>query len=1381
MSRSASPSLKHRKSPPVKVFTLGRFALEVDGHPVRFGGKQPRKPLELVKALIAQGGDGVSVEQLCDSLWPDLEGDKAYNAFKSALSRLRKLIGHEALIHEGGRLTLAPETCWADALEFEELLAEASRALNGKNTEEALRQLEKALALYRGPFLDGEFEPVEILAARERLHGLFLRHVTQLGDALRQGGQAQKAIQLYQQGLDIDDVSEEICLHMMECLRREGRLGEAIAAFQRLQQALQTRIGTQPSPEAETLHRKLLAQHERQSPPEEEPIPPPDVGETPAPPGAEPAIAQGGERRNVTAVVFLLSGLTALGESRDPEETEKAIRSIREEVQGVVEEHGGVVNQFLRDEVVAFFGIPTAHEDDPLRAVRAARAVGAALDGAQGGPAGKGGLSMQAGIDTGLVVVKPGEEGSGRHAVTGTALTRAAELAAAARKTQLLISGETQRRVAPYFELKEISEGKTKKKNRGAPHFLVVDESVVQTRFEAAEMKGLTEFSGREPELVALRGCLDQALAGQGRFATVMGEAGIGKSRLLHEFRQGLDREQVNVLEGRCQSTGENTPYLPLIDALRQGLRLSDEDSPETLVEKVAANTLAIDPALEPNIPLYLHLLSIQDENYPLAENLKGEDLRAAIGQALGAIITQSALRQPLVFILEDWHWTDEASDTALRFLLGLVASVPLLLIVSLRPEYGRAWPNLSFHAHLVLQPLLGLQGIEIVRSAFGVEELPEALGEMIHGRTGGNPFFIEEMCNNLLEEGIVRIEGKKAILADQAAKVVLPGTVQAVIRSRLDRLDPQSRGVLQLAAVIGREFDLRILEQAHADPSSLLERLEGLKAQEILRQTRMLPDPVYQFNHVLTQEVVYETLLLQRRRDLHVKVGQVIEEMHAGHLNEHVEALADHMERGGIWDKAIQFHVDAGIKAKRNHFMKPALHHFDRAMEILQAHDPDIPWRLHYDLLFERKDVLGEYGRWPQAVEELGAAKEIADREGDQPLKIQTMFARAMGTFWAQLFTESMEELAELERLVSGDPEQMLGVAALQMFVSIMQENFSMGLVKEKETIDWLGQAPNSPHAAAALWFLGVNARWRGNHRKAVEIFEALLPMVEDKEGIERAARTLTHYCMALVEQGQNQHAISLMESLLDKGEKAGSIYSILRLTNTLGWAYQEIFNLDKAFEHNNQALTYAVELRGPRHDLLREIESFARLNLADIHLFQGNLDEAEEMLEITYQNANEPAYALARPRWKPRCLIALGELSLNRGNIKECERYLAELDSHGLTDLFPFTKIQVRAGHLKGALLKAKGEPEEAETELNLALRRAIGLDMPGVIWRSHRTLADFYGAENQDKKSRSHYRKALKVVQEIAGTLTEPKMKEQFLESKPILELTENAKGS
>ncbi|MCH7476577.1 MAG: AAA family ATPase [SAR324 cluster bacterium] len=851
-----------------------------------------------------------------------------------------------------------------------------------------------------------------------------------------------------------------------------------------------------------------------------------------------------------------------------------------------------------------------------------------------------------------------------------------------------------------------------------------------------------------------------------------MGEAGIGKSRLLHEFRHAIDGDQAGVLEGRCQASGENTPYLPFVNALRQEFQAGVKDLPEIQLRQSLAAIREIDSELEPYIPLYLHLLSIPTGDFPLAAHLTGEDLRAAIQEALGAVITLKTRRKPLVFILEDWHWADEASDATLKHLLGLVAKISLLLVITLRPEYVGGWPPLSSHTSLTLQPMPDKLAIEVVKSALGAGKLPERLGEMIRERTGGNPFFIEEMCTHLLEEGVVQIEDAQAVLARPNDELSLPDTVQAVIRSRLDRLDSASRGVLQWASVIGREFDREVLTRAmRSDPT---EKLEKLKKQEVIRQHRALPEPGYQFNHALTQQVVYQTLLLKRRAVLHRQVANAIEGLHADQLNEQVEALAGHFELGEVWEKAFGYHLQAGKKAKRNHLMKTALHHLDRAKNILDDREPDIPWRLHFDLLFERKEALGEIAQWDRAYRELGTATEIADREGDHGLKVRAMFARANAAFWGQLFNEAIEELAKLEKLVAGDQDQMLGVTGLRAFVSFMMDDVKTALAEEKEATALLAAAPDSRHWQMTLWYLGVFHRWRGDHRKSVAVFEQLMLMQKDTVGIQGETRNLVHYCMALVEQGKFQQAIRFLEELREAAVRTDSMYSVLRLNNTLGWALGEIFSLEKAIRFNEMALVSRDELRGPRHDVLLEIDSFARLNLADIHLLRGDLTRAAEFLETTYENAQNPAYSQARPRWKPRCLIAMGELWLARGEIGKSEAFLVELDAHGFTDGFPFRKHQVRARRLKGALFSAKGQAREAEAEFKQALDLALELENPTQIWQTHRVLGRFYAEQGRSGEAAREFQAALGVMQGIAEGLTDPVLKDGFLGSQPFREV-------
>jgi class 3 adenylate cyclase len=349
-----------------------------------------------------------------------------------------------------------------------------------------------------------------------------------------------------------------------------------------------------------------------------------------------------GERRQATVVFSDLSGYTSMNEKLDPEEVQKIMSRIKEKAVQIFERHEGIVNQFVGDEVLALFGIPTANEDDPVRAVRAAKELHEVvrqislevedLIVMQ--------LRMHSGISSGLVVTHLRDIRDGSYGITGDTVNIGARLAARSEADEILVSPETFKQISPYFETQALEEIIVKGKTQPFIPYRVIKESTVRTRFEAAEKRGFTSFTGREQELTALYSCLDKAMSGNGQFVTVVGEAGMGKSRLVYEFRHCLNRNTITVLQGRCQSHGTRIPYFPFINALRRGLNLSDDDSPSELHEKVVSNALAIDQTLEQYLPIYLYLLSISSEVYPLPTHLKGQELINEIQKALTVIIT---------------------------------------------------------------------------------------------------------------------------------------------------------------------------------------------------------------------------------------------------------------------------------------------------------------------------------------------------------------------------------------------------------------------------------------------------------------------------------------------------------------------------------------------------------------------------------------------------------------------------------------------------------------------------------------------------------------------------------------------------------------------
>lgn len=520
-----------------------------------------------------------------------------------------------------------------------------------------------------------------------------------------------------------------------------------------------------------------------------------------------------GERRQATILFSDLSGYTAMNEKLDPEEVQELMSRIKTEAIRIVEHHEGIVNQFVGDEILALFGIPNAHEDDPIRAVSAAlelhrtvREMSKEVEPLIGRP-----LTLHSGINTGLIVTAVRDNREGKFGLTGDTVNTGARLLAQAKEDEILVSPETQHLISPYFRTQVLEPVNMKGKADPMVPYRILGKTTIQTRIQAAEQRGFTSYTGRDEELATLNACLEKTIQGEGQFVTVKGEAGLGKSRLIYEFCHNLDRKKVTVIQGRCQSFGVSTPYLPFLDALRRGLHLNEEDSPDELHEKVVTNVTKIDTALEQYIPIFLHLLSITSAQYPLPEELSGEKLKQSIQEALVGINTLNTIRPTMVLILEDWHWADEASDATLLKHLEIMTSYPLMVVVLYRPEYSPKWNQLHFHTPIDLTSVDEKSVESMIKAIYGVERFPEEFASQIFQHSGGNPFFIEELCDLLKEEETVLIEEGKIKLQQPIEQITFPESVQAVIRAKLDRLYGEPKEVIRLASVIGREFPQRI------------------------------------------------------------------------------------------------------------------------------------------------------------------------------------------------------------------------------------------------------------------------------------------------------------------------------------------------------------------------------------------------------------------------------------------------------------------------------------------------------------------------------------------------------------------------------------------
>ena len=1093
---------------------------------------------------------------------------------------------------------------------------------------------------------------------------------------------------------------------------------------------------------------------------------------------ANPSVGAEGERRQATLVFSDLSGYTAMNERLDPEEVESLMRRLKAQANEIVTRHGGIINQFVGDEVVALFGVASAHEDDPVRAVHAAqelhsavRATSPEVEQRVGQP-----LRMHTGINTGLVLAQARDSRDGTYGITGDTINTCARLAAIAGADVILVGPDTQRLIAPYFETEPLEPVELKGKAHRVTPYRIAGASKAQSRFEAAVLRGLTRYVGRDQELHALAASFQRASLGQGEVVCVVGEAGLGKSRLIHEFRQLLAQERSNLVIGRCTLDGANWAYFPFLDLLKRWFGFAETDSPAQMLAKAQDSVLALDPALEPHLPAILHLLSIPG---PLAlpADIAPEAVQRKVMDALKALLDAAGRERPVVMILEDLHWIDPASEAVLEQYVQAAANRKVLLLASFRPEYRPKWGHYGHVATVGLKPI-GVQATaEMLASRIGVVQVPAELAALVHAKTEGNPFFTEELALAMLEEGLVRREAGRTVLDRPAAELRLPDTVQAVVRSRLDRLGESQREVLRVASVVGREFTETLLNRLREGAAGLPEHLLDLKRLELILEKSLHPELAFMFKHAITHEVVYQSLLLRRRKTLHKLVGLGIEELYAARLPEFYDMLAHHFDQGEVWDKAVQYLVSAGAKARRNQVVSVAMRHLGRAQEILDSHAPEVSWQVRFNLHFERGQAFGDLGQMVFAQKDLKRATDLARGQDDTAhftAGTQYVYAASL----AGAFDEAMAAADEMEAALKDKPELRVVLLANSVLISIVRGRLDRTLRDEERFKALQSHLATSPIAHLAGFPLGLLTRWRGDFAQCEQVLRPLLGQLKDTATADGYLHTVFFYALAVGEQGRLQQAKRVLEEGLQYCDRIGERYVKPKLKNCLAWVYRELGQPDAAIRYNTQALHDVQQVIGPGTTHLFEVIGQSRVDLAEGHLQKDEPDAALEQLEIVYAKRNEPDYEFARNRWMARCIITLGEVWLQKGDCAQVRRYLAELGENAWVERFPFKKYQVRSGRLLGNLLAAEGHMQEAESALRQALDKAVAVGNPTQLWKTHEALAGLYARLKRPADAREQYRRAYDVVKRMADGLEDPALKQTFLDFPPIRSLAGQA---
>jgi tetratricopeptide (TPR) repeat protein/class 3 adenylate cyclase len=922
-------------------------------------------------------------------------------------------------------------------------------------------------------------------------------------------------------------------------------------------------------------------------------------------------VAPTGERRRAAVLVSMVGDYAALVERHTPEKLESLLNAVRTAATEVVRRHGGSVNHAFDDEIASLFGVPVSHEDDDLRAVRAALELHARVLQITGSQ-----LRLQSGVHTDLMVAQRMSSGPRRYAITGTAVQLAQRLAAIAAPDSILISAECRRVVAPFIETVPQAAVAGLTTDGPVTPYRVIGESGLQTRLEAALQRGLTNYAGRRGELATLIQLFERARAGLAQTALVVGEAGVGKSRLLYELERRVRIDGVRVLQARCRSYGVIAPYQPFVDMLRQSLHLPASEMRGVTADDIAARVCAVDPALQPFIPLYLHLFSLTSDSHPLQQDSRGEHLQQAMPEALAAILTRFAHQHPTVLLIEDWQWSDLGSREALRRLVDLAYAHSLFVVVTSRPERIDDWAESA--ARVQLSPLDFEACVSIMQDVLHVERISDDLARRLYERTSGNPFFLEEICHTLREQGAIASRGGEAVVAGGTDTLRLPDTAQAVIRARLDAQDKESLDALRVASVIGREFTLALLREVADTKFDVVRAIDRLNAAGLIQQTSVAPAAAYRFKHVLTHEVTYESLLGHQRRSWHEVIGRAMERIDPLHLDEHAQSLAYHFTQAEIWDAAVRHGRRAADRANALSQFADALALLDRVQDCI-VHLPDGDERvdLSADVMLQQErlcETLGQRGRQQHIVDEL----------------ISLLAPRGASARLAQVYLRQGDLLTLLRRFDAAD-------RALSTALRMSRE---------------YGDAPMERHAVRSIGLL----RWHeGRHAEALTMTERALAIDRERHDYHALAGDLNNCGMILKSMGEYARAIAAFEETLTIPALASNQYMLVYSLQNVANVYRSLGQLDRALEYLQRADDLA------RSHLLPITRSFHLVSIAHIFLQQGRVEESLQ----TYREAVELSRRARHADGLVQSLRTLGDVLCGLHREEEALPHLQEAAS--------------------------------------------------------------------------------------------------------------------
>jgi class 3 adenylate cyclase/tetratricopeptide (TPR) repeat protein len=1016
-----------------------------------------------------------------------------------------------------------------------------------------------------------------------------------------------------------------------------------------------------------------------------------ECGKSLAPAGKESTTSEPeGERKYVTAMFSDLSGYTAISEKLDPEELKQIMSRIFGEIAQVVTKYEGFIEKFVGDAVIAFFGVPKTHEDDPIRAIRVAREIHELIDAISPEVEKKMGksISMHTGINTGLVVTGEVSTEKGTHGLAGDAINVASRLSGLAKAGEILVGHDTYRQAEGYYTFEALEPMAIKGKDEPVQAYRVISPKMKPTTIH--RLSGLRSLLiGRKVELDALKEAVENLRKGKGRVFSICGDAGTGKSRLIEEFKSTLNLNEIQWLEGHAYAYSQNIPYFPLIDLLNRVFQIEEGDPQGKVKEKIESGIGQLAGRSEDIIPIVGSLYSL---HYPEAEDVSPEFWRSRLQEVIQIIFSALAKHAPTVFFLEDLHWADPSFIDLLRQAL-LQIQQPAIVLCGYRPTFSLfTTQQLSglgkLYEEIRLQDLSLSEAQAMLESLLKTETIPSDLKRFVRDKAEGNPFYLEELVNSLIEsETLLRDNGSWKITRP-ITESDISSTINGLIAGRLDRLEKETKRILQEASVIGRAFLYEILKRATELGDRIDPGLNALERLDLIRTRTIQPDLEYMFKHPLTQEVVYNGLLKKERQAVHERIGLVMEELFCERLSEFYETLAFHFKRGQSLQKAVDYLMKSGEKSLRRYAVEESHQYYQEAFDLLK--------------------------------------NKPAMTDEDRRLLIDLLIKWALVFYYRGDFTGLLSLLNEHEGLA----ESLTDRAVLGMFYGWL--GFSLHCNgKAKESYEYLCKALKIGEEIEDRSVIGYACAWLTWTCADLGLLEKALAFGQRAQDISRSFasdqylyfKSLGGIGQAYYHTGETKKALQAGKALLDYGERHSNIRSLVMGHYVTGLGYITDGDYHSAIEYLESGTRLSAD---PFYS------QFPRLPLGGSYLFTNQVDKAETTLEevLTYsQKFGAGVIGTFACVFMGVLLIAKGQMSEGLKLLEEGQRECLENQRR---PLYAFSEY---------VLGKVYSQIAEGSGPISLSkMAKNIGFLVKNVPFAS--------------KKAEEHFNRAIEVAKEIGG---------------------------